>query len=260
MSIIGDTRFVERSSFFNGQRLFASDLQDVDDFNRQMRWLHNQSLHQPGIGAGFATVGNKGDREVSIQPGYAIDSAGREIVLTDAVVQAVPPVAGDDFGASGVLRPDGVVSRRPRCRSPRRATASAACPAVRSACARRRCSAGCGWARRPTTCRAIRRCATRCRAARNCGWRARRCSTASSSSRSRWRSGATRVLRPSPTSRAAPRTLDWSGARAARRLGLRAATGRLHRHHVGRLPYHALLLGAGHGQPRVHIRRATARR
>ena len=99
MSIIGDTHFVERSSFFNGQRLFASDLQDVDDFNRQMRWLHNQSLHQPGIGAGFATSGSKGDREVSIQPGYAIDSDGREIVLTDAVVLAVPPVAGDRFGA-----------------------------------------------------------------------------------------------------------------------------------------------------------------
>lgn len=100
MAIIGDTRFTERSSFFDGQRLFASDLQDVDDFNRQMRWLHNQSLHQPGIGAGFATTGAKGDREVAIQPGYAVDSAGREIVLTDPVVQAVPPVAGDDFGAA----------------------------------------------------------------------------------------------------------------------------------------------------------------
>lgn len=98
MAIIADTRFVERRSFFNGQRLFASDLQGVEEFDRQMRWLHNQSLHQPGIGAGFATAGNKGDREVSIQPGYAIDSAGREIVLTDAVAQAVPPVAGDDFG------------------------------------------------------------------------------------------------------------------------------------------------------------------
>lgn len=99
LSIIGDTRFVERSTFFNGQRLFASDLQGVEEFNRQMRWLHNQSLHQPGIGAGFAVSGAKGDREVSIQPGYAIDSAGREIVLTDAMVLAVPPVAGDDFGA-----------------------------------------------------------------------------------------------------------------------------------------------------------------
>lgn len=99
LSILGDTRFVERSTFFNGQRLFASDLQGVEEFNRQMRWLHNQSLHQPGIGAGFAVSGAKGDREVSIQPGYAIDSAGREIVLTDAMVLAVPPVAGDDFGA-----------------------------------------------------------------------------------------------------------------------------------------------------------------
>lgn len=99
MAIIGETRFVERSTFFNGQQLFASDLQAVEEFNRQMRWLHNQSLHQPGIGAGFATAGNKGDREVSIQPGYAIDSAGREIVLADAIVLPVPPVAGDDFGS-----------------------------------------------------------------------------------------------------------------------------------------------------------------
>ena len=100
MAIIGNTRFVERSSFFNGQRLLAADLQGVEEFDRQMRWLHNQSLHQPGIGAGFATAGNKGDREVTILPGYAIDSAGREIVLTDTVAQAVPPVAGDDFGGA----------------------------------------------------------------------------------------------------------------------------------------------------------------
>jgi hypothetical protein len=98
MSIIGDTRFVERSQFFNGQRLFASDLQGVEELNRQMRWLHNQSLHQPGIGAGFATSGNKGDRQVVIQPGYAIDAEGREIVLTETAIEPVPPVAGDDFG------------------------------------------------------------------------------------------------------------------------------------------------------------------
>lgn len=99
MSITGDTRFVERNTFFNGQRLFASDLQSVEEFNRQMRWLHNQSLHQPGIGAGFALSGAKGEREVTIQPGYAIDSSGREIVLTEVIRKAVPPVASDDFGA-----------------------------------------------------------------------------------------------------------------------------------------------------------------
>ena len=91
---------LERLQFFNGQRLAAADLQSIDDFNRQMRWLHNQSLHQPGVGSGYAISGAKGDREVTVQPGYAIDSSGREIVLTDAVVQAVPPVANDGAGNS----------------------------------------------------------------------------------------------------------------------------------------------------------------
>jgi hypothetical protein len=92
------TRFLERSQFFNGQRLFASDLQALEEFNREMRWLHNQSLHQPGIGSGFAISGKKGDREVVIQPGYAIDGKGREIVLTETVAEPVPPVADDGFG------------------------------------------------------------------------------------------------------------------------------------------------------------------
>jgi hypothetical protein len=91
---------LERLQFFNGQRLMASDLQSLDDFNRNMRWLHNQSLHQPGVGSGYAVSGNKGDREVSIQPGYAIDSEGREIVLTETHVEAVPPVANDGQGNS----------------------------------------------------------------------------------------------------------------------------------------------------------------
>jgi hypothetical protein len=98
MPIIGATRFLERSRFFDGQRLFASDLQGVEAFSREMRWLHNQSLHQPGIGSGFAVSGGKGDREVVIQPGYAIDAEGREIVLAEAVVEPVPPVADDGFG------------------------------------------------------------------------------------------------------------------------------------------------------------------
>jgi hypothetical protein len=98
MTIIGGTRFLERSRFFNGQRLFASDLQAVEEFNREMRWLHNQSLHQPGIGSGFAISAKKGDRQVVIQPGYAIDSEGREIVLADTAIEPVPPVADDGFG------------------------------------------------------------------------------------------------------------------------------------------------------------------
>ncbi|HTV22305.1 MAG TPA: hypothetical protein VMG12_26640 [Polyangiaceae bacterium] len=91
-------RFTERVQFFDGQRLFASDLQDLEQFNREMRQLHNQSLHQPGVASGYAVSGNREDREVTIQPGYAIDSMGREIVLTEALVLQVPPVASDAAG------------------------------------------------------------------------------------------------------------------------------------------------------------------
>jgi hypothetical protein len=98
MDILKETRFVERLQFFNGQRLFASDVQGVEAFNREMRWLHNQSLHQPGIGNGFAVSGKKSDREVEIGPGYAIDALGREIVLTQSESQPVPPVAAEVDG------------------------------------------------------------------------------------------------------------------------------------------------------------------
>lgn len=94
MSSLDDTRSVERQRFFDGQRLFADDLQRIEQFHREMRWLHNASLHQPGIGNGFAASGRKGDREVVVGPGYAIDDRGREIVLTSSRTLPVPPVAG----------------------------------------------------------------------------------------------------------------------------------------------------------------------
>lgn len=98
MPILNTTRFVERLQFFDGQRLFAEDLQGLEQQHRELRWLHNQSLHQPGVATGYAVSGNKGDREVTIQPGYAIDSDGREIVQTEAQVLPVPPVRGDAEG------------------------------------------------------------------------------------------------------------------------------------------------------------------
>jgi hypothetical protein len=98
MSIIGSTQSLERIQFFNGERLFASDLQSLETFNREMRWLHNQSLHQAGVGSGFQVTGNAGDRQVTISPGYALDSCGREIVLTENQVLAIPPIADNGSG------------------------------------------------------------------------------------------------------------------------------------------------------------------
>jgi hypothetical protein len=99
MDFLNQTRFIERLQFFNGQRLFASDLQGLEAFNREMRWLHNKSLHQPGIGNGFAVSGKKGEREVRIDPGYAIDAEGREIVLTQTALEPIPPVSSEVDGS-----------------------------------------------------------------------------------------------------------------------------------------------------------------
>ncbi len=99
MAIYG-TQFLERIQFFNGQRLFASDLQALEAFNREMRWLHNQSLHQPGVGSGYAVTGNRGDRQVTITPGYALNSLGQESILTETHTEPIPPVADNGAGAS----------------------------------------------------------------------------------------------------------------------------------------------------------------
>jgi hypothetical protein len=98
MAVYG-TQFLERIQFFNGQRLFASDLQALEAFNREMRWLHNQSLHQPGVGSGYAVVGRKGDRQVTVAPGYALNLLGQEIILTEAHVEPIPPVSDNGAGA-----------------------------------------------------------------------------------------------------------------------------------------------------------------
>jgi hypothetical protein len=94
LSLIDKTGNLERLQFFNGQQLVAEDLQALEAFNRELRWLHNQSLHQPGVGSGFVVSGQPEAREVSVSAGYAIDGQGREIVLVEDIVLPIPPVAG----------------------------------------------------------------------------------------------------------------------------------------------------------------------
>ncbi len=89
---------LERLVFLNGQRLTAADLTAVQETNQEMRWLHNRSLHNWGIGTGMAVSGEKGAREVSVAPGYALDARGREIVLAEAATLPVPPLSGVNGG------------------------------------------------------------------------------------------------------------------------------------------------------------------
>jgi hypothetical protein len=100
MATSASERRRERPAFFDGQLLGATDLQDLEAYGSGLRWLHNRSLHQPGIGSGFAVSGAKGDGEVVIGPGYGIDADGREIVLTAEERLAVPAVASETDGQS----------------------------------------------------------------------------------------------------------------------------------------------------------------
>jgi hypothetical protein len=94
MSVRTDIPELKRIQFFNGQRLSADDLAELQRANRELRWLHNRSLHGWGIGIGYGVEGERGDTSVTIAPGYALDCMGREIILTEPLTVTVPATAG----------------------------------------------------------------------------------------------------------------------------------------------------------------------
>lgn len=113
---------LERITFFNGQQLTAADLTDLQRANRELRWLHNRSLHNWGIGAGLGVMGERGSRAVTVEPGYGVDRAGREIILTETKLLPVPAVAGAAGGNEAVFylvaayrsdKDQAVIERRP---------------------------------------------------------------------------------------------------------------------------------------------------
>jgi len=81
---------IERLNYFNGQRLQASDLKTEQDYHvRVRRWL-NRSLYTAGIASGLGVRKVPGAPRVRIDPGLALDSAGREIILVDEREETVP--------------------------------------------------------------------------------------------------------------------------------------------------------------------------
>jgi hypothetical protein len=97
-----DSGFPEplQPAFFSGQRLTAADLTAAETYHREMRWLHSRTLHAWGISLGLLAGGARGAKEVRVEPGYALDDLGRDLVLTEPAVVPVPPVSGDDAGAA----------------------------------------------------------------------------------------------------------------------------------------------------------------
>src|SRR5262245_31968611 len=98
MSINDDIPLLERPAFFENQRLTAADLTATQSYNRELRWLHNRSLHSWGIAFGFAVSGPRGAQSVRVESGYAIDCIGRDLVLDEAREMPIPAVAGSSDG------------------------------------------------------------------------------------------------------------------------------------------------------------------
>jgi hypothetical protein len=98
-----DVPSLERVVFFTGQRLTAADLAALQRAHRELRWLHNRSLHNWGIGIGLAVTGERGDSVVTVSPGYGIDCLGREIILTAPRTLTVPAVAAAPGGGEAIF-------------------------------------------------------------------------------------------------------------------------------------------------------------
>jgi hypothetical protein len=75
---------VKRLNYFNHQFLNEKDFQDEQSYHIFMRRLHNRLLHKWGVVEGL-TVEKRGDREVIVRPGIAIDREGREIILANEI-------------------------------------------------------------------------------------------------------------------------------------------------------------------------------
>lgn len=86
----------KRINFFKGFLTTEKDWNDAEKYHIDKRRLHNRRLHSPGVVLGYA--GNlkvvaraRGDLSVEVQPGYAIDGSGNDLVLWDATIKNINP-------------------------------------------------------------------------------------------------------------------------------------------------------------------------
>jgi len=82
-----------RITYRDGQLLTARDLTDNKKRDDRLRWLHARYLHHTwGIAQGFDVQLNSSTDAVIIGPGYAVDTIGRDIVLSENLLIPAPNV------------------------------------------------------------------------------------------------------------------------------------------------------------------------
>jgi hypothetical protein len=82
---------VKRVHYFEGQLLGEADLRDEQTYHAGKRQLHNRALHGYGVVEGLAARVQAGAAPpaVIVEPGFALDAQGREIVLAEPLSVAL---------------------------------------------------------------------------------------------------------------------------------------------------------------------------
>jgi hypothetical protein len=81
----------KRMHFFDRQFLRASDFQAEQAYHLDRRRRHNAGFHSHGVVEGLLVVPSEDANHVKIEPGWAVDPLGREIVL---VASRTVPIEG----------------------------------------------------------------------------------------------------------------------------------------------------------------------
>jgi hypothetical protein len=86
----------KRINFFKGFLTTEKDWNEAELYHVEKRRLHNRLLHAPGIVLGYSgdlrvVARARGDLSVEVQPGYAIDGQGNDLVLWDAAIKNFNP-------------------------------------------------------------------------------------------------------------------------------------------------------------------------
>jgi hypothetical protein len=93
----------ERVGYFSGQLLDVDDLRREQDYFLAKARRHNRMLHGWGVVSGLEVsveVSVDGATHLVVEPGYALDACGNEIVVPTPVVVDVP----DDRGTVVAVR------------------------------------------------------------------------------------------------------------------------------------------------------------
>jgi hypothetical protein len=79
----------ERPRYVAGRLLTAEDLELEQRYHIEKRWLLNRMLHGAGVVSGLAVVPSE-QGKVTVEPGFALDPYGREILVIDPQQLAIP--------------------------------------------------------------------------------------------------------------------------------------------------------------------------